>query len=70
MYRYCVAMETGLCEDFVFLKIGNYSSARWSTFGTGIIRVNTTSDIKDNSYVAECLDRMVIFIVNVYYKVN
>ena len=63
-------METGLCEDFVFFKIGNYSTARGMTVGTSIIRVNMTTDIKDNSYVAECLDRMVNFIVHVYYKVN
>lgn len=48
MYKYCVAVETGLYDGFVYMSGGlNY-----------------------NSHVAECLERMVYFIINVYYKVS
>ena len=70
MYRYCVAVETGLFDQFVFLKIGNCSTAHWITFGTRIIRVYISGGLKYNAHIEECLERMVNFIVNVYYKVS
>ena len=70
MYKYCVAVETGYYDDFVFLKISNCSTARWITFATRIIRVYMSGGLNYNSHVAECLERMVSFIVNVYYKVG
>ena len=70
MYRYCVALETGLYDAFVNLKIGNCSTARWITFGTRILQVYMSAGIRYNAHVAECLERMVNFIVNIYYKVK
>lgn len=69
MYKYCVAVETGLHDNFVKLRIGNCSTARWITFSTRILRVYMSGQLNLNAHHSECLERMVNFIVNIYYKV-
>ena len=70
MYKYCIAVETGIHDNFVYRKISNCSTARWITFGTRILRIYLTEGIALNAHATECLERLVSFIVNVYYKVN
>ncbi|XP_063687725.1 uncharacterized protein LOC134820989 [Bolinopsis microptera] len=69
MYKYCITVETGLHDEFVYNAIGNCSTARWITFGARILRFYISGDLTYNSHISECLERMVNFIVNVYYKV-
>ena len=70
MYKYCVAVETGLYDEFVYLKLGHCSTARWITFGARLLRVYMSDGLDYNSHIAECLERMVNYVVNVYYKVS
>ena len=70
MFKYCVAVETGVYDNFVYLKISNCSTARWITFGTRLLRVYMSDGLHYNSHMAECLERMVSFIVYIYYKVG
>ena len=69
MYHYCVAIETGnLDRNIASRRIGPCSTARWITFGTRILRLYV-SKVNHNAHVAEIVERLASFIVNVYYKV-
>lgn len=70
LYELIVGLETGDISKVASRTIGAVHQARWLTFSARIVRLYCSVPEELGVYVMENLERLVIFIVKVYFKVD